>query len=339
MSRLVLFGIVLFTVISTAAFSDEQDAIGKIEKIGGAVRKISANEDAKDVDFHLSGKSLTDEGLAHVAELENVLWLNLKDTAISDQGLQHLKGLKELKKLHLERTGITDLGLTHLSGLSNLEYLNLYGTNITDAGIEQLSNLKNLKRLYLWKSGVSEDGANKLKESLPDLVINLGAELKPVLVEPVENPTPANDAAAPEQTLAEGQIVRIRLTGEGQILTLAEVEVIETGSGKKLHTEGTAAQSSVAYDADAKRAIDGNSAQAFGENSVTHTESEDYPWWMLDLGKPADIGRVKIWNRSDCCGVRLGGAIVEVLDADKHVVWSNTIEEATDGSVHEFVKQ
>lgn len=106
-----LFATVWLTVMPAVGFSDEQAAIAKIEKAGGAVRKVAANEDAKDVDFHLSGTSLTDEGLANVADLDHVIWLNLKDTAITDQGLAHLKGLKELKKLHLERTGITDLGL------------------------------------------------------------------------------------------------------------------------------------------------------------------------------------------------------------------------------------
>ena len=85
--------------------------------------------------------------------------------------------------------------------------------------------------------------------------------------------------------------------------------------------------------------MDGNKEQAFGENSVTHTQVENYPWWQLDLGKPAMVGKIKIWNRSDCCGDRLEGAVVELLDADRNVVWSEFITEAKDGSVHEFIKQ
>ena len=332
----VLFATMWLTAMPAVGFSDEQDAIAKIEKDGGSVRKVAANEDAKDVDFHLSGKSLTDEGLANVADLDHVIWLNLKDTAITDQGLTHLKGLKELKKLHLERTGITDLGLAHLASLPSLEYLNLYGTKVTDSGIEQLAKLKNLKRLYLWQSEVTEEGADKLKEALPDLIVNLGAELKPVVVEPVESPTPANNAG---KTLGEGQFLRVRLAAPDKILSLAEVEVLEVGSGKTLQGEAKAAQSSVAYGGEAKRAVDGSTKHSFPENTVTHTEAEDYPWWLLDLGKPTNIGTVKIWNRSDCCGERLEGAIVEILDADKNVVWSDTIEEATDGSVHEFAKE
>ena len=346
MSRgVLLFRVVLLTVTATGlvsrAVADEQTATASIEKLGGTVRPIAANDESKDVDFHLSGQGLTDEGLAHVSQLDKVVWLNLKDTAISDAGLQHLSGLSDLKTLHLERTAITDRGLAHLANLSKIEYLNLNETKVHDHWIEHLAGLKNLKRLYLWKSEVTEEGADKLKQSLPDLVVNLGAELTPVIIEPVEGPQSETDGneTAPEETLAEGQFLRVRLEGEGQILTLAEVEVIETGTGNKLQSDGTASQSSVDYGAEANRAIDGNSAQAFGKNSVTHTRTEDYPWWTLDLGKSADVGRIKIWNRSDCCGERLEGAIVELLDADRNIVWSDSIEEASDGSVHEFVNQ
>ena len=37
----------------------------EIRKLGGTVRQIAMNTDDLDVDFHLSGRDLTDEGLAH----------------------------------------------------------------------------------------------------------------------------------------------------------------------------------------------------------------------------------------------------------------------------------
>ncbi len=207
---------------------------------------------------------------------------------------------------------------------------------MTDAGLDKLTNLKNLKQLYLWESGATEDGAERLKQAIPGLVVNLGAELQPVKIEPVED---AEEGEAPKETLGEGQFVRVRHLGEDKILTLAEVAVIEKDSGKKLHGGGKASQSSEEYGGEAGRAIDGNKEQAFGENSVTHTKVENYPWWQLDLGQPAMVGKIKIWNRSDCCGDRLEGAVVELLDADRNVVWSEVISEAKDGSVHEFVKK
>ncbi|MDG2208099.1 MAG: hypothetical protein P8K78_09375 [Pirellulales bacterium] len=342
MNRSIFFAsslVVLLTVGGLdSAEADQKAAIENIEKLGGTVRHVAANDPSQEVDFHLSGKDLTDEGLASVGEVEGVIWLNLKDTKITDAGLKHLGKLKQLKKLHLERTAITDAGLDNLSGLSDLEYLNLYGTKVTDAGLEKLAGLKNLKQLYLWETEATEEGADRLKQAIPELVVNLGAELKPVKVEPVDEPD-GEGGPAPKVALAEGQFLRVRHLGEGKILTLAEVEVIEKDTGKKLHTDGKASQSSVEYGAEASRAIDGNSEQSFGENSVTHTQQENYPWWVLDLGKMAPVGTIKVWNRSDCCGERLEGAIVELLDADRNVVWSEAIEGAKDGSVHEFANE
>lgn len=340
MNRYFFFAIVSLSLVGIvspqSALGDEQAAIENIRKHGGTVRSVAANDSSKEIDFHLSGKDLTDSQLADVADVDNVIWLNLKDTKITDAGLKHLKGLNELRKLHLERTAVTDAGLEYLAGLASLEYLNLYGTKVTDAGLDKLMQLKNLKQLFLWESEATEAGAERLKQAIPDLVVNLGAELKPVKIEPVDD---EDGGEAPKETLGEAQFVRVRHVGEDKILSLAEVSIIEKDSGKKLQSAGKASQSSAEYGGDADRAVDGNNEQAFGENSVTHTQVENYPWWQLDLGKPAMVGKIKIWNRSDCCGDRLEGAVVELLDADRNVVWSEVITEAKDGSVHEFIKQ
>jgi hypothetical protein len=342
MNRSIFFAVGFLTLVAEGlphvAVGNEQTAIENIKKNGGTVRSVAANDSSKEIDFHLSGQDLTDDKLADVAQVEEVIWLNLKDTKITDAGLKHLANLKNLTKLHLERTAVTDEGLAHLSGLSNLKYLNLYGTKVTDAGLDKLTGLENLKQLYLWESAATEEGAQRLKQAIPGLVVNLGAELQPVKIEPVEEPQ-EGDEAAPKETLGEGQFVRVRHVGENKILALAEVAVIEKDSGKKLHAEGKASQSSEEYGGEAGRAVDRNTEQAFGENSVTHTKVENYPWWQLDLGQPVMVGRIKIWNRSDCCGDRLNGAVVELLDADRNVVWSEVIEEAKDGSIHAFVKE
>ena len=150
---------------------EERAAIAKIEELGGAVRTIAMNSDSKEVDFHLQGKDLDDEGLAYVNDLRDVVLLHLKDTQITDEGLAHIANLVTLTKLHLERTQVTDAGLQHLSGLGNLKSLNLYGTSVTDAGLEHLKGLTNLEKLYIWKTGVTLAGAQELSAALPGLEI------------------------------------------------------------------------------------------------------------------------------------------------------------------------
>ncbi|HEX3724946.1 MAG TPA: hypothetical protein VHV08_01835, partial [Pirellulales bacterium] len=156
---------------STPLSPEAQEAVAKIQKIGGTVQALAMNDDSLVVDFHLGGTTLGDEGLAAIKALPKVVQLDLKDTQITDAGLANLAGLATLNKLHLEKTKITDAGLAHLKDLANLEYLNLYGTAVTDAGLEQLKGLKNLKKLYVWQSQVTDAGAAKLKEALPGVTV------------------------------------------------------------------------------------------------------------------------------------------------------------------------
>ena len=285
---------------------EEKAAIAAIEKIGGTVRAVSANTDLKDVDFHLSGTSLTDEGLAQVKQLKSVVWLNLKGTKITDAGLANLAELKSLKRLHLELTGIGDAGMAHLAGLENLEYLNLYGTKVTDAGLKRIAGLKNLKKVYIWQTPVTDAAAAETMKAGP-----------------------------PKKTLAKGQFVRVRLPGKGRILSLAEVQVLKTGDGAELQKAGTATQASTGYGGAPERAIDGKTDGNYDAGSVTHTNEQDDPWWMVDLKGPQDIGRIVVFNR-DGVGERLEGAVVEILDPAQKVVHTDTIKGATDGSVHPF---
>lgn len=62
------------------------------------------------------------------------------------------------------------------------------------------------------------------------------------------------------------------------------------------------------------RAVDGNTNTKYGYNSCTHTraKSNSGSWWQVDLQRTVAVDRVKIWNRSDCCGSRLNGFSVKV---------------------------
>ncbi len=219
-TRLILSTSVFVLATTFYLPADEQGAIAEIEKIGGTVRKIAQNTDDQEAAFHLSGKDLTDDGLVHLKEVSNLVWLNLANTKITDEGLRQLSDIKTLKRLHLENTQIGDAGLAYLAGLENLEYLNLYGTQVSDAGLEHLKGLKNLKKLYLWQSNATPAGAEQLKDALANVDINLGAEFEKVV--------------SYDKLLAKGQYVRVRLEGDKRILQLAEVQVFEKGSGEEL---------------------------------------------------------------------------------------------------------
>ena len=75
--------------------------------------------------------------------------------------------------------------------------------------------------------------------------------------------------------------------------------------GTNLAAGKTATQSSSGFQAPASRAVDGNTDGVFGDNSVTATNFDTNAWWQVDLGSPATVNAVTIWNRTDCCGDRL----------------------------------
>ena len=188
MFRLLLIGTVL-----TLGHADDQVAIDSIKKNGGLVLPSPGRENQWDIQFQLRGRDLTDNGLADVARLGNVVELNLRDTKITSAGLVHLKGLAKLTRLHLERTNVGDEGIANLTKLTSLEYLNLYGTKITDKSLDHLAGLKNLRQLYVWQTDVTDAGIAKFKKALPAVSVVKGIDLSTIIPVAKEEPKPEND--------------------------------------------------------------------------------------------------------------------------------------------------
>lgn len=125
--------------------------------------------------------------------------------------------------------------------------------------------------------------------------------------------------------------VRIELPGTDRILSLAEVEVISRSAN--VARGKPASQSSIAYDGPPERAVDGNRDGEFDNASVTHTATENDPWFEIDLGAEIPIERIEIWNRTDNGnGRRLDGAIVRLLDSTRTERASERIEHAADSN-------
>ena len=188
MLRLLLIGTVL-----TLGHADDQVAIDSIKKNGGLVLPSLGKENQWDIQFQLRGRNLTDDELADVARLGNVVELNLRDTKITSAGLVHLKGLAKLTRLHLERTNVGDEGIANLTKLTTLEYLNLYGTKITDKSLDHLAGLKNLRQLYVWQTDVTDAGIAKFKKALPAVSVVKGIDLSTIIPVAKEEPKPEND--------------------------------------------------------------------------------------------------------------------------------------------------
>ncbi len=121
----------------------------------------------------------------------------------------------------------------------------------------------------------------------------------------------------------KGRYVKVVNPGKAKLLHLAEVEVFS--QGVNVARQGKATQSSTGYGGAVGRAIDGNTDGDYSKNSVTHTNSETDPWLEIDLGEVKLIDAIKVWNRTDGnLESRLKGYRVEVLDAEKNVIWDES---------------
>jgi putative heme-binding domain-containing protein len=120
----------------------------------------------------------------------------------------------------------------------------------------------------------------------------------------------------------EGRYVRVELRGR-RTLTLAEVEVFS--DGRNVAPLGKASQKNTAYGGVAKRAIDGNKSDSYGEGGQTHTEEDTAnPWWEVDLGSEVPIESIAVSNRGDGdLYKRLDRYTLKVLDSRREVVFES----------------
>ena len=132
-------------------------------------------------------------------------------------------------------------------------------------------------------------------------------------------------AAVPAaSTTPQARFIRVEAPGSGRFLHLAEVQAFS--GAENLARAGKASQSSTDFGGDAARGNDGNTDGVFTNNSVTHTKSDDNPWWEVDLGAEKPVERVVVWNRKEA-GERLTNWRVLALDAKRQPLWQRDVKE------------
>eukprot|EP00547_Thalassionema_nitzschioides_P005356 CAMPEP_0194200236 /NCGR_PEP_ID=MMETSP0156-20130528/930_1 /TAXON_ID=33649 /ORGANISM="Thalassionema nitzschioides, Strain L26-B" /LENGTH=1934 /DNA_ID=CAMNT_0038925209 /DNA_START=189 /DNA_END=5989 /DNA_ORIENTATION=- len=96
----------------------------------------------------------------------------------------------------------------------------------------------------------------------------------------------------------------------GELINLALVSGVE------------ASQSTTYMGQGAGKAIDGVKTDGSSNAPSTHTECNyPMPWWRAQIGLSI-VHTVKVYNRNDCCWVRLANFTVSVLDKDLNVITS-----------------
>jgi hypothetical protein len=117
---------------------------------------------------------------------------------------------------------------------------------------------------------------------------------------------------------------KVKVAGLTLIATVIGNASLQKVAQNLARQEGaTASQSSDAYTGAGKavNAIDGNTNGNWKAGSVTHTINKPDSWWQVKLPKSAEIEKIVIWNRSDCCGNRLSNFRVSVTSDSPGDVW------------------
>jgi hypothetical protein len=122
------------------------------------------------ISIHFEYSAVSDEAIARLIDANPLLrFLKVPGTAITDAAMANLGRRSLLTRLNLASTAITDDGLEHLAGLSRLEVLNLSRTAITDRGLGALSDLDELRGLRLDEVAFTDGGLASLLERLGKL--------------------------------------------------------------------------------------------------------------------------------------------------------------------------
>ena len=74
----------------------------------------------------------------HIKGLDKLRRVDFRNCGVSDDGLAHLADLPNVKMIWLNGKEFTDAGLKHLCKMKGLEKLNLTGTNISEYGVAKL---------------------------------------------------------------------------------------------------------------------------------------------------------------------------------------------------------
>ncbi len=99
------------------------------------------------------------------------------------------------------------------------------------------------------------------------------------------------------------------------VVSFAEIQVFDTNNVNIAKT-GTATMSKYIDVASADKAIDGNTDGDYSNKSVMHSEVDPNAYWELAFPSAVRCSKIVIWNRTDCCMIRLADVVMTITFGD-----------------------
>lgn len=131
--------------------------------------KLLAEGCPKLVFLKVWGKSIGNDAMNIVAQMESLRVLGLVDTAVNDEGVKKLRDLN-LTEIHLFRTSVGDEGIKVFATMPNMSTLNLRDTKVSDEAMAAIAGLKKLRKLDL-----SECTSPGITDASADAIAKLGS--------------------------------------------------------------------------------------------------------------------------------------------------------------------
>jgi hypothetical protein len=139
------------------------------------------------------GTRITDFGVAKLANLKKLKYLNLSGSVVTGGALKTLATLPNLERLSLWNAAtINDSAAPAFESLQKVTSLDLSNTAVGDRTLTALAKLPHLARLYISDSAVTADAVAAFKQQRPSTVVSWGVRPEPR--EPLEGSTKARGA-------------------------------------------------------------------------------------------------------------------------------------------------
>lgn len=138
--------------------------IDSLRNRGFVINRLMKDNYFLDANFSLSEKELSSTDVNLLVQIkEQLIWLDLSNSAVKNEHLEKIGSLENLVKLDLGGNKISDAGVEHLGGLTNLRSLNLYNTEVSEKLLNVLPKLVKLQKIYLWESKVNDSLVKEIR--------------------------------------------------------------------------------------------------------------------------------------------------------------------------------
>lgn len=146
-------------IIDSNASNDSIRSIGKLKRL-------------ETLDL-MRSPTISDDGIATLHPLDNLIQLRLIGMGITDDGIRPLASLTKLESMDIRMTQITDSSIPVLVGFQNLKWLVIDHTQITNTGLLKLASALNLNHIeFSLGNGITLEGAREFQRAAPNCLIN-----------------------------------------------------------------------------------------------------------------------------------------------------------------------